>query len=164
MDTRAHTPRTQLLKFPQQKEIALSPQLWLALGVASYNHALLAKQPLRDLAPGEVATDLSKERWDAIFAGKAALLDAGGLTESALDATVRITATLLKPLLVSVRVLGNRMTKRYLLMEFHGEDQASKLTTPPPRILPAHDYPASAEGEEPETAATGTDPKRGGTP
>ena len=48
MDTHiANSGQTQLLNFPAQKDIALTPAIWLALGVVSYNHTLLAKAPPR---------------------------------------------------------------------------------------------------------------------
>jgi len=149
---------TQLLKFPEAKAIALTPQLWLALGVTSYNHALLARQPLRILAPGEAIADLSKETWEALYAGKAAIVDTTGMSDASLAATAQITAALLKQLQVSVRTLGNAHTRKYLLLQFHGDDEASELTVPGPRILPVHDFPQAPQPEEAEP--TGTDPKR----
>jgi len=152
MDTHIANPgQTQLLKFPAQKDIALTPAIWLALGVVSYNHALLAKEPLRILAPGEVAlNDLTPDRWKALEEGLAAIADATALAPSSLNAAIRITRTLLEPLHVSVTLLGSEATRKYLLLEFHGP--VSKALNPPdagkPRILPAHDYPSTAEPQK----------------
>jgi hypothetical protein len=129
----------QLLKFPAQKEIALTPPLWLALGVLSYNHALLAKAPLRILAPAELADNLSEARTQALEQGRAALADTSTLAPSALIAAVRIAKALLEPLQITVTLLGNQHTRRYMLLEFHGE--VSTEQQPPP--LPTHEFPST---------------------
>ena len=151
MDTITNPGQNQLLKFPAQKAIALTPAIWLALGVVSYNHALLAKAPLRILAPGELADNLSPERWQALEAGHAAVADATALSPSSLNAAVRITRTLLEPLSVTVTLLGSEPTRKYLLLEFHGGEVSKPLDLPSgsrPRILPTHDYPSTAEKEK----------------
>jgi hypothetical protein len=149
MDTITNPGQNQLLKFPAQKAIALTPAIWLALGVVSYNHALLAKAPLRILAPGELADNLSPERWQALEAGHAAIADATALSPSSLNAAVRITRTLLEPLSVTVTLLGSEPTRKYLLLEFHAREVSKSLNPQgsKPRILPAHDYPSNMGGE-----------------
>ena len=135
---------------PTQKDIALTPAIWLALGVVSYNHALLAKAPLRILAPGELTLDnLTPQRWQALQEGLAAIADATALSPSSLNAAIRITRTLLEPLHVTVTLLGSEATRKYLLLEFHG-GEVSKTPQPArksskPRILPVHDYPSTPE-------------------
>ncbi len=131
----------QLLKFPAEKEIALTPPLWLALGVLSYNHALLAKEPLRILAPGELTGSLAEEKWKALEAGRAAIADAGRLAPSSLIASARIAKALLEPLQITVTLLGNEHCRRYLLLEFHGEVSTDEQR--PPRILPTHEFPST---------------------
>ena len=151
MDTITNPGQNQLLKFPAQKAIALTPAIWLALGVVSYNHALLAKAPLRILAPGELADNLSPERWQALEAGHAAIADATALSASSLNAAVRITRTLLEPLHVTVTLLGTEDARRYLLLEFRNGEVSKSLDLPPgskPRILPVHDYPSTADKEK----------------
>ncbi len=151
MDTVANPGQTQLLKFSAQKEIALTPAIWLALGVVSYNHALLAKAPLRILAPGELSIDnLTAGRWQALQDGLAAIADATALPASSLNAAIRITRTLLEPLNVSVAPLGSEPTRKYLLLEFHGK-VSRPLDLPQenkPRILPAHDFTHSTAEKE----------------
>ena len=146
----ANPGHSQLLKFPAQKDIALSPAIWLAIGVVSYNHALLAKAPLRILAPGELVVDLTPTRWKALEEGRAALADATALSPSSLNAAVRITRTLLEPLHVAVTLLGDDHTRKYILLEFHAE-VSNSLDLPQdtkPRILPVHDYPSTSEKEK----------------
>ncbi len=142
---------SQLLKFPTQKEIALSPAIWLALGVLSYNHALLAKAPLRIIAPSEIIADLHASKWQALEAGSAAIADATALAPSSLNAALRICRALLEPLQVSVTLLGTAQTRQYLILEFHGGELSSTLNLPDtkPRILPTHDYPTTAAAEDP---------------
>lgn len=146
----ANPGHSQLLSFPAQKDIALSPAIWLAIGVVSYNHALLAKAPLRILAPGELVANLTPSRWKALEEGRAAIADATALSPSSLNATVRITRTLLEPLRVTVTLLGDDHTRKYILLEFHGE-VSKPLDLPEgskPRILPVHDYPPTNEKEK----------------
>jgi hypothetical protein len=152
MDTTLpNSSQAQLLKFPAQKDIALTPAIWLALGVVSYNHALLAKAPLRILAPGELIADLDREKLEALEAGLAAIADATALTASSLNAAIRITRTLLEPLHVTVTLLGTEASRKYLLIEFNGL-QAHKSLDPPdqrkPRILPTHDFPSQDTKKE----------------
>ena len=132
METPIGNPgQTQLLKFPEQKDIALTPAIWLAIGVVSYNHALLAKAPLRILAPGELALDdLTPHRWQALEEGLAAIADATALSPSSLNAAIRITRTLLEPLHVTVTLLGSEATRKYLLLEFHGGEVSKSLDLP----------------------------------
>ena len=152
MDTISNPGQTQLLKFPAQKDIALTPALWLALGVVSYNHALLAKAPLRILAPGELSLEnLTAGRWQALQEGLAAIADATALSASSLNAAIRITRTLLEPLHVTVTLLGSEPARKYLLLEFHGGEVSKSLNLPEgskPRILPTHDYPTTSEPEK----------------
>ena len=42
-----------VIALPTQQSISLRPELWLALGVASYNHQLLTKEPLRVISRGK---------------------------------------------------------------------------------------------------------------
>lgn len=134
----ADLPANQLLKFRGGK-IALTPELWLALGVASYNHRILAQAPLPIVDPKEVVADLSEEELEAIAQGLAAITDATALAPSALDATLRITRSLLAPLHVTAKVIGApSQTQVYLMLQFQPEAAAKR-----PRILPAHSYPAS---------------------
>lgn len=141
---------TQLLKFPTQNEIALSPAIWLALGVLSYNHALLAKAPLRIIAPSELTSDLHASKWQALEAGSAAIADASSLPPSTLNAALRICRALLEPLQVTVTLLGTPQNRQYLLLEFHGGEISRNLNLPDtkPRILPAHDFPTTAAVED----------------
>jgi hypothetical protein len=137
------TPR--LINLPADKGIALTPPLWLALGVVSYNHALLAQQPLRVLAPAELTDNLSPERYKALEEGKAAIADTSPLAPSTLIAAVRIAKALLEPLHITVTMLGNEQSRRYLLLEFDPPHNAAE--EPPahqkPRILPTHEYPST---------------------
>jgi hypothetical protein len=124
--------------------VALRPELWLALGVASYNHALLTKKPLRVLVFGEVvANELNQARTKALDEGLAALADASQMSPSSLQATVRISNQLLAPIGVEVTVIGDEHTRRYMLLEFKGHEWAQITGEHPLRILPQHDYPPS---------------------
>ena len=93
------------------------------------NHALLAKAPLRILAPSEIIGDLHPSTWQALEAGSAAIADATALAPSSLNATLRICRALLEPLQVSVTLLGSQ-TRQYLLLEFHGGELSSTLQPP----------------------------------
>jgi len=143
---------TQLLKFPAQKEIALSPAIWLALGVLSYNHALLAKAPLRILAPAEIIADIDASKREALEDGSAAIADANALAPSSLNAALRISRALLAPLRVSVTLLHASETRQYLLVEFHGGEPSHcpNPTRSKPRILPVHDFPSTPAAEDPK--------------
>lgn len=153
----ANPGHTQLVKFPAQKEIALSPAIWLALGVLSYNHALLAKAPLRILAPAEVTADLHASKCEALQAGSAAIADASALSPSSLNAALRISRALLEPLQVSVSLLRSEPTRHYLMIEFHGGEPSHNPnpTGGKPRILPTHDFPSAPtlEGTKKEKAS-----------
>jgi hypothetical protein len=162
---------SQLLKFKGGK-IALTPELWLALGVASYNHRVLAHEALPIIDPTEVVADLSHEELEAIAQGFAAVTDATALTPTALDATVRITRSLLAPMHVTAKVLGvPDKTRVYLLLQFTGEKTEAKDTSKP-RILPAHDFPGEDRGvaehrkaqQEAERLGTDASPRRAGEP
>ena len=146
----ANPGHSQLLKFPTQKEIALSPAIWLAIGVLSYNHAILAKAPLRIIAPSDIVADLHVSKWQALEAGSAALADANALAPSSLNATLRICRALLEPLQVTVNLLGTAPPRQYLMLEFHGGEISSSFNLPDtkPRILPAHDFAVPVEPED----------------
>ena len=152
MDTLANPGQTQLLKFCEQKEIALTPAIWLALGVVSYNHALLAKAPLRILAPGELAiNNLTPQRWQALEEGHAAIADATALSASTLNAAIRITRTLLEPLHVSVTLLGQRGPRASIPPRIPRRGVRAPRSPAPhqaPRILPVHDYPSTSPEKE----------------
>jgi hypothetical protein len=111
-----------IIALPIKGGINLRPELWLAVGVAGYNHALLAKKPLRILSPREIAAEeLTAEKIAKLDAGMAALADASSMTPGMLIAALRITRSLLTPLGVEVTILGNERTQRYLLLEFKGD-------------------------------------------
>jgi hypothetical protein len=157
-----------VIALPTQQSIRLRPELWLALGVASYNHQLLTKEPLRVISPREiVAEELTAEKVAMLDQGLAALADASSLSPSALTAAMAISSKLLAPLGVTVSIIGNERTARFLLLEFVGGQfsrksgekvkagritaddpekvKAGQITTDDPReALTAHSYPASS--------------------
>lgn len=170
-----------VIALPTQQSISLRPELWLALGVASYNHQLLTKEPLRVISPREiVAEELTAEKVAMLDQGLAALADASSLSPSALTAAMAISSKLLAPLGVTVSIIGNERTARFLLLEFVGGQfsrqsgekvKAGRITADDPReALTAHSYPASsyepgAEEQmrrENEAQAMGTTPESTG--
>ncbi len=146
-----------VIALPTQQSISLRPELWLALGVASYNHQLLTQEPLRVVSPREVvANELTAEKVALLDQGMAALADASTLTPTALSAALAISAKLLRPLGVTVSIIGNERTARFLLIEFAGGQfsrkagepaKAGRITTvadDPREELTAHSYPTSS--------------------
>lgn len=145
------------IALPAQQSIRLRPELWLALGIASYNHQLLTQQPLRVISPREVvANELTEEKVAKLDQGLAALADASSLSASALTAAMAISSKLLAPLGVTVTIIGNERTARFLLLEFVGGQFSRKDAEPvkgvritavaddPREKLTAHNYPASS--------------------
>jgi hypothetical protein len=147
-----------IVALPVAGSVALRPELWIAVGIAGYNHALLTKRPLRILSPQElIADEINEERWEKLNQGLAALADASQMTPGMLAAALAITRSLLEPLGVEVSIIGNVQTRRYLLLESKkGMHERKPAEGDPLRILPVHDYPASAGGE-PSAIANSTD-------
>lgn len=146
------TPKNRLIAFPSSEQIALTPALWLACGVISYNFALLAQHAMRILAPKEIQF-LSDSRRETIDRGFAVAIDARGLQPSIRAAILQISRTLLAPLHFAVTLQGRDGTA-YLLVEFHGaldlplNDNAKN--TPPPS--PTQRGPEKAAIRPPEAA------------
>ena len=132
-------PKNRLIAFPSSEQIALTPALWLACGVISYNFALLAQHAMRILAPKEIP-HLTDSRRETIDRGFAVAIDARGLMPSIRAAILQISRTLLTPLHFAVTLQG-RDGSSYLLVEFHGaldlplNDHAEN--TPPPSPTPS---------------------------
>lgn len=142
-----------VIALPTQQSISLRPELWLALGVASYNHQLLTQEPLRVVSPREiVANEITAEKIAMLDQGLACLADASSLSASGLTAAMAISSKLLAPLGVRVSIIGNERTRRYLLLEFTGwramKEPAEKVNagriTEADTASVAHSYPASS--------------------
>ena len=100
--------------------------------------------------------ELTAEKVALLDQGMAALADASTLTPTALSAALAISAKLLRPLGVTVSIIGNERTARFLLIEFAGGQfsrkagepaKAGRITTvadDPREELTAHSYPTSS--------------------
>jgi len=136
-------PKNRLVAFPPTEEITLTPALWLAAGVISYNIALLAQKPMRILAVSELRPQ-PPARAEALFRGLALAIEAGGLPPSIRAAVLQISRTLLAPLNISVSINGQNTARLFYLVEWHGGPEL--LTHPNPQ-KPAPPSPVPSEPE-----------------
>ena len=139
-------PKNRLVAFPQTEEITLTPALWLAAGVISYNVALLAQKPMRVLAPSELPQQ-PPARAAALFRGVALAIEAATLPPSIRTAVLQISRTLLAPLNISVSLHGQNAARLFYLVEWHG---GPELLT---HDFPQKPVPPSPVETEPETPA-----------
>lgn len=139
-------PKNRLVTFPSTEEIALTPALWLAAGVISYNFAILAQKPMRILAASELRPQ-SPARAQALFHGLALAIEAATLPPSIRGAVLQISRTLLAPLNISVDLHGANSAKLFYLVEWHGGPEL--ITHPDPQ----KPVPPSPVPNEPEITA-----------
>jgi hypothetical protein len=88
----------ELIRMPADDDFALTPKIWLALGLLSFNHQLLTLHPLQVLTPNEVRVGMNPERREAIRKGLAVLVDTERMTHDSRTAFIQIARHLLEPI------------------------------------------------------------------
>lgn len=136
----------RLIIFPKAEEVALSPQLWLALGLVSYNHALLEQRPLRVMGREQMDEYTIPGRPEqAEMQGNAVFCDLTAARSTTVSCVVSISRALLAPYGISVRKLENDR-KRFVLLQVR--ESRGEINLPPPPVEPEREI-AAKQGPKP---------------
>jgi hypothetical protein len=97
----------KLVVIPKTEGYALTPKLWLAVGLLAYNHHLLTLRPLELLTPDQVGPGLKDTRHEELRRGLAILASVERMSGTSRSAFVTIARQLLVPIGVNISLHGN---------------------------------------------------------
>jgi len=130
--------RRKFLTLPLDDAFALTPKLWMAVGLVAYNYHLMTLEPLQILATSRDARHVPPTRIEAAARGLAVMVSTEKLSPTIRSAITEISRTLLTPFGVQVSAHGGSplpgagRTTRYLLIEDVGGDARFALPEPTP--------------------------------